>query len=34
MLPLVGIATAVIPDLIKIIAGDKAGKVATWSPQP
>ena len=28
MLPLVGIATAVIPDLIKIIAGDRAGKVA------
>lgn len=29
MLPLVGIATAIIPDLIRIIAGDKAGKVAT-----
>lgn len=28
MLPLVAIATAVIPDLIKIIAGDRAGKVA------
>ena len=28
MLPLVAIATAVIPDLIKIIAGDRAGKIA------
>ncbi len=28
MLPLVGIATAVIPELIKLIAGDRAGKVA------
>jgi lysozyme family protein len=28
MLPLVGIATAVIPDLIKLIAGDRAGKIA------
>jgi lysozyme family protein len=28
MLPLVAIATSVIPDLIKLIAGDKAGAVA------
>lgn len=29
MLPLVAIATSILPDLIKIIAGDKAGTVAT-----
>jgi lysozyme family protein len=29
MLPLVAIATSLLPDLIKIIAGDKAGTVAT-----
>jgi hypothetical protein len=28
MLPLVGIATAILPDLIKLIAGDTAGTVA------
>src|SRR5271154_5056822 len=29
MLPLVAIATSILPDLINLIAGDKAGKVAT-----
>jgi hypothetical protein len=29
MFPLVAIATSILPDLIKIIAGDKAGTVAT-----
>jgi lysozyme family protein len=29
MLPLVGIAAAVLPDLIKVLAGDKAGTIAT-----
>jgi len=29
MLPLIAIATSILPDLIKIIAGDKAGTVAT-----
>ena len=29
MLPLVAIATSILPDLISLIAGDKAGKVAT-----
>jgi hypothetical protein len=29
MLPLIAIATSIIPDLIKLIAGDKAGTVAT-----
>jgi hypothetical protein len=29
MLPLVGIAAAFLPDLVKLIAGDKAGSVAT-----
>ena len=28
MLPLVGIAAAVLPDLIKVLAGDKAGTIA------
>lgn len=28
MLPLVAIATSIIPELVKIIAGDKAGKIA------
>ena len=29
MFPLVAIATAILPDLIKLIAGDKAGTIAT-----
>lgn len=29
MLPLVGIATSLLPELIKLIAGDKAGTIAT-----
>jgi len=29
MLPLIAIATSILPDLIKIIAGDKAGTIAT-----
>jgi lysozyme family protein len=29
MLPLVGIAAAVLPELIKVLAGDKAGTIAT-----
>jgi len=29
MLPLVGIAAALLPDLVKLLAGDKAGSVAT-----
>jgi hypothetical protein len=29
MFPLVAIATSLLPDLIRLIAGDKAGTVAT-----
>jgi hypothetical protein len=29
MLPLVGLAAAILPDLIKILAGDKAGTIAS-----
>jgi hypothetical protein len=29
MFPLVAIATSILPDLIKLIAGDKAGTLAT-----